>query len=290
VSLSTRGPIPLSTLPASWRRLLAGGAALLLLAVTPVARAQETSQQCLDHSKEAAAEAKKAMAASKGKTTLAKAPAVAAAPAPRGATPANGAAPAAAKASPAGKPMKRTLTTLRGELVDYYCYIEKGARGQEHKDCAMRCVAGDICMGLLTPDDQLMMLSVQHLRVMEPLAWRGIPDPFTQCRGLLNETVDLTGYVMQRKGQRIIEVTAVKVVKAPPNPKSAAYKFTIPTPPKPGPNVVQHHEKRVPTTLRGELVDYYCYIEKGARGPEHRDCAVRCVAGDVCMGLLTTDE
>jgi len=283
VSLSTRGPIPLSTLPASWRRLLVGGAALLLVAVTPVARAQETTQQCLDHSKEAAAEAKKALAASKkGGTKVAVAPAPVAAPAAPKTTSKSAAAPRG--------PIKRTLTTLRGELVDYYCYIEKGARGPEHKDCAMRCVAGDICMGLLTPDDQLMMLSVQHLRVMEPLAWRGIPDPFTQCRGLLNETVDLTGYVMMRKGQKIIEVTAVKVVKAPPNPKSAAYKFTIPTPPKPGPNVVQHHEKRVPTTLRGELVDYYCYIEKGARGPEHRDCAVRCVAGDVCMGLLTTDE
>ncbi|HEU4765380.1 MAG TPA: hypothetical protein VFT93_06975 [Candidatus Eisenbacteria bacterium] len=289
MSLSTRGLVPLSTLPASWRRLLAGGAALLLMAVTPpsVARAQETTQECIDHSKEAAAEAKKALAASKkkGASKATTAPAPVATPAA-----AKVAAPKPKSAAAPRGPIKRTLTTLRGELVDYYCYIEKGARGPEHKDCAMRCVAGDICMGLLTPDDQLMMLSVQHLRVMEPLAWRGIPDPFQTCRGLLNETVDLTGYVMQRKGQKIIEVTAVKVVKVPPNPKSAAYKFTIPTPPKPGPNVVQHHEKRVPTTLRGELVDYYCYIEKGARGPEHRDCAVRCVAGDVCMGLLTTDE
>jgi hypothetical protein len=288
VSVSTPASVLLSALSASWRRFLIGGASILAaLLLTPCGAplAQETTEQCIEHSKEAAAEAKKALAASKSK-----APArgtVASAPSPRGASKVATPAPKAASAA-ARRPVKRTLMTLRGELVDYYCYIEKGARGPEHRDCAMRCVAGDICMGLLTPDQKLMMLSVQHLRVMEPLAWRGIPDPFTQCRGLLNETVDLTGYVMERKGQRIIEVTAVKVI---PNAKLApAPKFTLLTPPKPGPGVVQHHEKRQLSTWRGELVDYYCYIEKGARGPEHRDCAVRCVAGDVCMGILTTDE
>lgn len=289
MSASIPGSVPRSTLHASWRRLLAGCAALFLtlLLVSPGAPvAQETSEQCAEHSKEAAAEAKKALAASKGKQTPSRAT-VASAPAPRGASKVATPAPKAASAA-ARRPVKRTLMTLRGELVDYYCYIEKGARGPEHRDCAMRCVAGDICMGLLTPDQKLMMLSVQHLRVMEPLAWRGVPDPFTQCRGLLNETVDLTGYVMERKGQRIIEVTAVKVI---PNAKQApAPKFTLLTPPKPGAGVVQHHEKRQLSTWRGELVDYYCFIEKGARGPEHRDCAVRCVAGDVCMGILTTDE
>lgn len=277
--MGTHARALLSTLPASWRRLLVGGAALFLaLLLTPrgTPLAQETSQQCADHSKEAVAEMKKAILASN-----AKAPAASSvtAPAP---------APKAAAAQAARRPMKRQLMTLRGELVDYYCYIEKGARGPEHRDCAMRCVAGDICMGLLTPDQKLMMLSVQHLRVMEPLAWRGMPDPFTQCRGLLNETVDLTGYVMERKGQKIIEVTAVKVVKGAK--QAPAPKFTLLPPPTPGPGVVQHHTKRELSTWRGELVDYYCYIEKGARGPEHRDCAVRCVAGDVCMGILTTDE
>jgi hypothetical protein len=118
----------------------------------------------------------------------------------------------------------RELTTVRGELVDFYCFIEKAARGPEHRDCAVRCVAGDICMGLLTADDRtLMMLSVNHLRAMDPKAWRGVPDPFTTCRGLLAQTVDLTGYVMERKGQRIIEVTDVKVVPkgAPAAPASA---------------------------------------------------------------------
>jgi hypothetical protein len=172
VSVSTPGTVLLSALPASWRRLLIGGASILaalLLTPSGAPLAQETTEQCIEHSKEAAAEAKKALAASKSK-----APArgtVASAPSPRGASKVATPAPKAASAA-ARRPVKRTLMTLRGELVDYYCYIEKGARGPEHRDCAMRCVAGDICMGLLTPDQKLMMLSVQHLRVMEPLARR----------------------------------------------------------------------------------------------------------------------
>jgi hypothetical protein len=109
-------------------------------------------------------------------------------------------------------PQPRQLVTLRGEVVDYYCYIEKGATGPGHRDCGVKCVAGDVCMGLLTTDGRLMMISVNHMRAMEPLAWRGIPDPFNTCRGLIAETVDLTGYFMERKGQRIIEIMGVKPV------------------------------------------------------------------------------
>lgn len=298
MSLSSRGTVLLSTLPVSWRRLrVVGGAAVLSLLIAapygaPLAQESgHTSEQCEADSKAAAAEALKALK-TKGKTIAKPAAAQAAAPKAAAAKPAAGAA-----ATPPPKPgpgvvqhtIKRTLTTLRGELVDYYCYIERGARGPEHRDCAIRCVAGDVCMGLLTADGKtLMMLSINHMRAMEPLAWRSIPDPFQTCRGLLGETVDLSGYVMARRGQKIIEVTEVKVIPQKGKPVSVFPK--MPPTPKPGPGVVLHSVKRTPVTLRGELVDFYCFIEKGARGPEHRDCAVRCVAGDICMGLLTTDN
>ncbi|HET9951899.1 MAG TPA: hypothetical protein VFS09_08910 [Candidatus Eisenbacteria bacterium] len=111
----------------------------------------------------------------------------------------------------------RRLVTYRGEVVDYYCYIEKGLRGPGHLECAVKCVSGDICMGLVTQEGDLYMISVNHLRAMDPLAFKGIPDPFNRCRGLLSETVDLTGYVMGRKGQKIIEIMDVKPVG--PSPK-----------------------------------------------------------------------
>lgn len=109
---------------------------------------------------------------------------------------------------------KRKLVTMRGEIVDYYCYIEKGLRGGEHKECGIRCVAGDVCMGLLTDDQRLFMISINHMRAMEPLKYEGIPDPFAKCRGMITQRVELTGYAMERHWQRVIEVTAVKEIPA----------------------------------------------------------------------------
>jgi hypothetical protein len=110
----------------------------------------------------------------------------------------------------------RHFVTVRGEIVDYYCYIEKGLTGPGHRDCGTRCVAGDVCMGILTTDKQLYMISVNHLRAMDPLSFRNIPDPFTTCRGWVSETVDLGGYAMERRGQKIIEIASVKKATGPP--------------------------------------------------------------------------
>jgi hypothetical protein len=109
---------------------------------------------------------------------------------------------------------KRQLVTMRGEIVDYYCYIEKGLRGEEHKECGVRCVAGDVCMGLLTDDQRLFMISINHMRAMEPLKFEGIPDPFAKCRGMISKRVEMTGYAMERHWQRVFEVTAVKEIPA----------------------------------------------------------------------------
>src|SRR4051794_25405033 len=62
------------------------------------------------------------------------------------------AASAVEKASDYTGTSNRHFVTVRGEIVDYYCYIEKGLTGAGHKDCGTRCVAGDVCMGILTTD------------------------------------------------------------------------------------------------------------------------------------------
>lgn len=71
-------------------------------------------------------------------------------------------------------------------------------------------------MGILTTDGALYMISVNHLRAMDPTAFRSIPDPFTTCRGWIAESVDLSGYAMERKGCKIIEIMAVKKASGPP--------------------------------------------------------------------------
>ena len=102
--------------------------------------------------------------------------------------------------------------TVRGEIVDYYCYIEKGLTGPQHKECGLKCVAGDVCMGILTDQGDLYMLSIDHIRAMAPQTFQGVPDPFKACMSMVSQHVEIRGSLMERKGQRILEVAAVRKV------------------------------------------------------------------------------
>jgi hypothetical protein len=39
-------------------------------------------------------------------------------------------------------------------------------------------------------------------------------------------------------------------------------------------------------TVKGELIDTYCYGTMGAKGPSHRSCAIECVKKGIPAGLL----
>jgi len=39
-------------------------------------------------------------------------------------------------------------------------------------------------------------------------------------------------------------------------------------------------------TLKGELIDTYCYALMGAKGPSHKNCAIECVKKGIPAGLL----
>lgn len=125
-----------------------------------------------------------------------------------GATPTS--TPAAGEVCPPGT--GKHPVTVRGEIVDYYCYIEKGLTGPQHKECGLKCVAGDVCMGILTERGDLYMLSIDHIRAMAPLTFQGVPDPFKKCMTMVSEHVEIRGSLMERKGQRILEVAAVKKI------------------------------------------------------------------------------
>ncbi|HEY2953899.1 MAG TPA: hypothetical protein VGK89_01475 [Candidatus Eisenbacteria bacterium] len=95
----------------------------------------------------------------------------------------------------ASKPM-----TLKGELVDMGCYVSHGAMGEKHKDCATKCVAGGMPMGLLTSDNKLYVLTLNHDN----------PDPFNKAKEMMAAMVEVTGMVSERGGTRIIDVTDLK--------------------------------------------------------------------------------
>ena len=90
--------------------------------------------------------------------------------------------------------------TLKGELVDMGCYVSHGAMGEKHKDCATKCVAGGMPMGLLTADSKLYLLTLNHDN----------GDPYNQAKEMMSAQVEVTGNVSERNGQRVIDVTGIK--------------------------------------------------------------------------------
>jgi len=94
--------------------------------------------------------------------------------------------------------------TLKGELVDMGCYVSHEARGEKHKGCATKCVAGGMPMGLLTSDNKLYVLTVNHDNA----------DPYNQAKDLMSAMVEITGVVSERGGARIIDVTELKATAA----------------------------------------------------------------------------
>lgn len=94
--------------------------------------------------------------------------------------------------------------TLKGELVDMGCYMGKEAKGEKHKSCATKCVAGGMPMGLLTDNGKLYLLTMNHEN----------GDAFSKCKDMMAAMVEVTGVVSERAGMRSVDVTDVKPAMA----------------------------------------------------------------------------
>jgi hypothetical protein len=102
-----------------------------------------------------------------------------------------------------GKAEPKTMSAT-GELVDLGCYLGHGAKGEGHKECALKCAAMGMPIGLLTAKGDLYLLTVSH----------GDADPFNQCKDWMAQQVTVTGPVMERDGMKALEVDSAKLASA----------------------------------------------------------------------------
>jgi hypothetical protein len=93
-----------------------------------------------------------------------------------------------------------TPTTLKGEVIDTACYLEKGARGDKHRQCALNCLSSGIPPSLLTDDGKLYLLLPPH----------GPRDAYDKVKGMAAEVVTVKGRLMSSGGMEALEVTAVE--------------------------------------------------------------------------------
>jgi hypothetical protein len=94
--------------------------------------------------------------------------------------------------------------TISGELVDMGCYVEHGAKGEKHVDCANKCIANGMPMGVLTSDGTLYLVTLNHDN----------GDPYNALKGMAGKNVTVTGAVSTRNGVKAIDVTAAKQMAA----------------------------------------------------------------------------
>ena len=90
--------------------------------------------------------------------------------------------------------------TITGELVDMGCYVGHGAAGEKHMECAAKCIAGGMPMGLLTKDGKLYLLTLAHDNAA----------PFNMLKDMAGKQVNVTGPANVRNGMKTLEVASAE--------------------------------------------------------------------------------
>lgn len=100
------------------------------------------------------------------------------------------------------KGMKATKDiTVKGEIVDLACYLDHGATGMKHQQCALTCLKGGKPMGLLTSEGKVYLLLADHQD----------GKPFAEAKNYAALQVEVTGPLAEKAG--ITGLTVVKVKK-----------------------------------------------------------------------------
>jgi hypothetical protein len=113
------------------------------------------------------------------------------------------AAPGAAPAAPAAaKGVTSGIRTISGEVVDPACWIVNGAKGDQHKECAIACAkAGQVLAILEAKTNKLYLIATENPG----------EDPNKGVIELVGSKVTVTGKFYTRGG-----VTAVKIASISP--------------------------------------------------------------------------
>jgi hypothetical protein len=95
---------------------------------------------------------------------------------------------------------KGARATVRGEVVDLWCYLEGGDRGPAKKDCATACAKAGNPIGIL--DDKGNLYVAAGLKDHQPA------QPILLDR--MSDHVTVTGTVVKQAGVQMIYIDSVK--------------------------------------------------------------------------------
>ena len=90
---------------------------------------------------------------------------------------------------------------VSGEIIDLACYLDHGASGAKHQQCALTCLKGGQPMGLLTKEGKVYLLLADHQDAKA----------FDEAKTYAALQVEVTGPMVEKAG--ITGLTVVKVKK-----------------------------------------------------------------------------
>jgi hypothetical protein len=95
---------------------------------------------------------------------------------------------------------KGDTVTLKGEVVDLWCYLEGGDHGADHKSCAVACAKAGNPIGILTEKGELYvaMGMKEHQPGKDVLLAK------------MAETVTVEGTLVKKGGIQALYITSVK--------------------------------------------------------------------------------
>lgn len=93
-----------------------------------------------------------------------------------------------------------TPSMVIGEIVDLHCYMGDKAKGEEHRECAARCIKAGQPIGLVTRSGQLYLLIQDKAYVSS----------YDRLKEMASDEVRITGDICERGGVQAIIVRIVE--------------------------------------------------------------------------------
>ena len=85
-----------------------------------------------------------------------------------------------------------------GEVIDMACYVDHGATGEKHSDCAKKCIISGLPVGLKANDGKTYLLIGEHLPLNADIAQYAA------------KKITVEGKVVSRDGINLIENAVVQ--------------------------------------------------------------------------------
>ncbi|NNN04564.1 MAG: hypothetical protein HKL90_01550 [Elusimicrobia bacterium] len=92
--------------------------------------------------------------------------------------------------------------TVKGELLDMFCYMPHEGKGKKHVECARMCIKNGAPLGILTQDGKVYLLIEDHSSAKAR-------KPYEQAREMVGDTMTVKGDAYERGGVQAIAVESV---------------------------------------------------------------------------------